>query len=293
MRAAIVGLGSMGTKHYNALINIDDIHVVAVDNRTIDHVDCTVYSNLEDLLAEHTVDFAIVATPTSTHKDIAERLLSNSIHTFIEKPVAMNTQHALDIAKINTDIGAKIAVGHVERFNPAIQALMADLGDQKVIYCNAVRIGPYPKRITDVGVKLDLAIHDIDLISFITGQDILNFKSSSVCSKGNREDTAIFNIELSDNIVGTVFTSWMSPFRRRLVEVLTNEFYYEVDLLRHQVVKHSHIDNSSFATTPVYVHRKDALEEQIKMFIRYIETGKPGSLCLLEDATKALKLVGD
>ena len=168
---------------------------------------------------------------------------------------------------------------------------MSDIKKQKILNCNITRISPYPTRISDVGVKLDLGIHDVDLVRFITGQNIDIWATTKSNNVSHLEDTASFFFDLSGGSTGMIFNSWMSPFRKRTIRLMTPSAYYDIDMLRQQAVKHTAIDNNSYAAKSLFVNRKNALEEQAKAFIKYIKTGKMGHLCSVEDALEALKYV--
>jgi len=290
MNLAIVGLGSMGSKHYSVAQEIDDIkNTFLVDPKN----DKAEYDSVDDLLAKQHIDLAVVATPTSMHKEAAVKLLQKGVHVLIEKPIAMDMSECSDIRRAMSSSKSKAAVGHIERFNPAIQALIADLKDKKVINCSINRLSPFPGRIQDVGVKLDLGIHDVDLVSFITGQGITKASINSSTTKAAKEDTASFLFEFHNGATANIFTTWLSPYRERTVKVLTDGCYYEADLLRHQVVKYECVDSSSYVCKPLYVRRANPLREQLQSFIKYINGENSKYLCSVPDAVNALCYVGE
>jgi UDP-N-acetylglucosamine 3-dehydrogenase len=285
MISAVIGLGSMGKKHHSVMKNI--CTVVTVDP----YVSEADYTSVSEMLASEKIDFAIVATPTVVHCDTAIELLKNGIDVLIEKPLATNSQEAQEILKCAKEYSRRVVVGHIERFNPATQSLISDISDQKVISCNITRISPYPTRINDVGVSLDLAIHDIDLVRFITGQNIVTCTSNASANVNSVEDTASFFLEMSSGSTAVIFDSWLAPFRERSMKITTKEAYYEVDLLRQHAVKYSFIDNSEFAVKDLFVNRANALEQQLKAFIDYIKTDNIGHLCSIESGLEALRHV--
>jgi predicted dehydrogenase len=152
-------------------------------------------------------------------------------------------------------------------------------------------VSPYPKRIGDVGVKLDLAVHDLDLIRFITGQKIITCFSSSSKTAGDKEDTASFFIDIGGKITANILVSWMFPFRKRTVEVLTDKSLYEVDLFAKEVTKFTSNDSNSYSTKYMLVNETNALEEQLKQFIKYVTIGEIGHLADLDAGLQALRMV--
>jgi predicted dehydrogenase len=162
------------------------------------------------------------------------------------------------------------------------------IGDNNIINCNITRIGPYPIRIMDVGVKLDLSIHDIDLIRFITGQEIteINHNISKVKST-THEDSATFLCKMTDGTSCTIFNSWLSPFRKRSIEIFTDKNYYDIDLIRLENVKYTLCEGQSFSLD-IKSYSGNALQDQLIAFINYIKNGDPHTLCLPREGFRAL-----
>jgi predicted dehydrogenase len=287
MKAAVIGLGSMGMNHYRILQTFKDVEVFSVDPL----INTADFKDVDELLESVAVDFAIIATPTVTHSSLALKLVHKNIPVLIEKPVFKNSTEALSILKASEKNNCKIAVGHVERFNPACQAFMKEVKDERIINCNIIRVSPYPKRINDVGVKLDLAVHDLDLVRYITKQKIITSFSSSSTTLGKKEDTANFFIDLDGPGTANVLVSWLFPFRKRAMEILTDKAFYEVDLMAKEVAKFIYDSSASYATKYISVKETNALEEQLKQFIKYVTIGEIGDLASLEDGLEALRMV--
>ena len=287
MKAAVIGLGSMGSNHFKILRKIKHVEVFGVDPL----IRTAHFSDVDELLKNINIDFAIVATPTKSHSKIAIQLAKKNIPILIEKPVFKNSAEAGALLEVVKKNNCKVVVGHIERFNSAVQALVNDLKNENIINCSGTRVSPYPKRIGDVGVKLDLAVHDVDLIKFITKQKIISSFSSSSKTIGKKEDTASFFINLGHKITANILVSWLSPFRKRTVEILTDKSFYEVDLLNKEVTKFTHEDSNSYNTQYVAVKQTNALEEQLKQFIKYVTIGEIGDLATLEEGLAALKIV--
>tara|TARA_R110000824_G_scaffold335251_1_gene521813 strand:+ start:10377 stop:11243 length:867 start_codon:yes stop_codon:yes gene_type:complete len=287
MNAVVIGLGSMGTKHFKILRAMKGIKAHSVDpvSRSAD------FSDVDEMLRHINVDFAIVATPTASHAKVALKLVEKSIPVLIEKPAFRCSTESVDIINTIKENNCKVVVGHVERFNPACQALINDIKDQKIINCNITRVSPYPKRVTDVGVKLDLAVHDIDLVKFITKQKIITCFSSCSATNGTQEDTASFFINLGNKITSNILVSWLTPFPRRSIEILTDKSFYEVDLLNKAISRSTPGDALSYITNYPSVKSHNALEEQLKQFIKYVTIDEIGDLATLEDGVEALRMV--
>ena len=291
MKCVLVGLGSMGLKHYNILKQMPEIDVVITVDVANGNGILPDYSNISSMLKkEQDIDFAIIATPTILHKEIAIELIEAGINVLIEKPITDTVKDAEEVLSHAQKNNVKIAVGHIERFNPAIKILSEELKSQTVINCNITRISPYPSRITDVGIKLDLAIHDIDLLRFITKQEIVSCHCSAVAFKEQREDTANFLCKMSGGSTGMIFNSWLSPIKKRNIEILTNQNYYNIDLIRHGHSKYIINGNTTFISN-VLNAEGNALENELKSFINYVKTNNITELCTARDAMMALKYV--
>ena len=175
LRAGLIGLGRMGSHHARVLATLPGIDfVAAVDareqaRRTVPGLD--VLSTVTELL-DRGIDLCVVATPTVTHEEIAIQLAEAGVATLIEKPLAQDAKAAQNIVEAFERTGVLGCVGHIERFNPALQELRRRLALDEIgpVYQVVTRRqGPFPARIVDAGVVLDLATHDIDLTAWVTG----------------------------------------------------------------------------------------------------------------------------
>ena len=179
LRAAVIGCGSMGRNHVRVLSELADVELAAIVDT--DQAAATalargrllsLYNDVETLLEKERVDIAVVATPTSQHASVTLALLQRGIHCLVEKPIAPTLEEAGAIAKAAETAGVVLAVGHVERYNPAIIALKERLAGDDVYALIARRTGPFPDRIRDVDVITDLATHDIDIMLWLTGSRV-------------------------------------------------------------------------------------------------------------------------
>ena len=295
MNAVLVGLGSMGRNHYRTIKNNQDIEFVAVvepNDELVTDIDVKRYRNIEQVLENEQIDLAIIATPTTTHLDVSKKFLERQIHVLVEKPIALNSKEAMRLENLAHKNNVKLAVGHVERFNPAIQAVLPYLKNQKIIHLEASRLSGYPTRITDVGVKVDLSIHDLDLMNLLTPSNIETCYSLDSSNIADKDDDAVFIIKFYDGVLATVRTSWLFPYRERKIKILTDKDYIVVDLLNKNVDIFTSCDDSdAYIMRTLTVRSEDALQLQLKSFLNYIKTGKIGALCSAEAAGIALSYV--
>lgn len=229
LRAGLLGLGMMGRHHARILRDIEGVDLVAVADPGGDpHRVATGMDVLPDVsaLIDSGIDIAVVAIPTRFHADAALALADAGVHTLVEKPIAEDTETGHRTAAAFESRGLVGAVGHVERFNPALQQLRARLanGDAGDVYQIATRRqSSFPGRIGDVGVAKDLATHDIDLTAWVA-QAPYGSVSAQTAHKSGREFEDMISItgRLRNGIIANHLINWLSPMKER-VTVVTGE----------------------------------------------------------------------
>ncbi len=291
---ALIGLGSMGRNHYRILKSLRrEVNIVALcDVVKNGEYDEPFYTDVETMLDAVKPDAAIIVVPTFLHKEVALRCIERGVHIFIEKPAASTITDARLIAKAVEKADLKSCVGHVERFNPVVQALKEELKGKEIYTMAITRVGPFPPRIADVGVLTDLSVHDIDLMRFITHRNILEkniFKSRKI--HNHHEDNAVLSFELEDAIVAEILTNWLTPFKKRTIEVACKDAYFEADLITQNLTEYSdfHVNNS-YVVRGCHIKKDEPLLKEVEAFIRYLKTGDRGSLATIEDSIITLEV---
>lgn len=226
LRAGLVGLGMMGRHHARVLGSLDGVELVAVSDPMGDPHgvagDRPVLASVQELINVG-VDYAMVAAPTAFHEELALALAEAGIHALIEKPLAVDTPAAQRITAAFAAKGLVGAVGHIERYNPALQNLRSkldngDLGDVYQIITR--RQGPFPSRIADVGVVKDLATHDIDLTAWVARSRFVSVFARTVHKSGRIHEDMVAAIgELENGIITNHLVNWLTPFKERLTMV--------------------------------------------------------------------------
>lgn len=226
LRAGIIGLGRMGRHHVRVLGELPDVELVAAadiqgrpakPSRGLDVVDTV------DELLDRGIEMCVVATPTVTHEPIGLQLAEAGVPTLIEKPLAHDAKAAQNIVEAFARSATLSCVGHIERFNPALQEMRQRLADGELGDLYQVvtrRQGPFPDRIVDAGVILDLATHDIDLTAWVTGAGYRSVSARSAHRSGRpHEDLVSVVAELTSGLVVTHLVNWLSPFKERMTVV--------------------------------------------------------------------------
>ena len=229
LRAGLVGVGMMGRHHARVLSSLEGVDLVAVVDPGGDPHGVAngraLLSTVSELVALG-VDYAMVAAPTALHEAIGLELAEAGIHALIEKPLAVDTPAAKRLVSAFASRGLVGAVGHIERYNPALQQLRRRLeaGELGAVYqISTRRQGPFPARIADVGVVKDLATHDIDLTAWVA-RSAFESVSARVAYKSGREheDLVAAVGQLTDGTITNHLVNWLSPFRER-VTIVTGE----------------------------------------------------------------------
>lgn len=236
LRAGLVGLGAMGRHHARVLHGLDGVELVAIADpvaKTYDPLpSLDVVSDVEDLIRLG-LDLCVVATPTATHENIASQLAAAGIHALVEKPLSNDIASALRTADAFEAAGLVGCVGHIERYNPALQSLRTRLaaGDLGEVYqVTTRRQGPFPSRIGDVGVVMDLATHDLDLTAWITGQQYADVTARVAHRSGRQhEDLVAVGASLEDGTVTNHLVNWLSPLKERITVVTGARGCYVAD----------------------------------------------------------------
>ena len=202
LRVGVIGLGVMGQNHVRVLSSLEGVRLVGVvDNAMKSKIiekNARLFQETEDLIKSG-IDYCLVAVPTALHEEVATKLADAGIHALIEKPLAHNSESASKLVHIFNQAGLIGAVGHIERYNPSLQEVRKRInnGDLGQLYQVLTRrLGPFPTRIADVGVVKDLATHDIDLTSWITGKPY-SAVSARIAHRTGREYEDLVSIVLN------------------------------------------------------------------------------------------------
>jgi len=240
IRTAVIGVGSMGKNHarvYRELPESDLVAVADLDPAVAKSVGAQHgvpgYSDFRRMLAETRPDAVSIAVPTAQHLDVATAVLQAGAHILVEKPIAATLQEGCRMMELAESCNRVLMVGHIVRFNPALQSLKqrlqaGELGRFFQIFCR--RTGPFPARIRDVGVVIDLAPHDIDIMRFLIGQDPERlFAETERRIHTEHEDLLFAMLHFPDRITAALEINWLTPTKLREVLVLGERGLFRVD----------------------------------------------------------------
>ncbi len=236
----MIGLGMMGRHHARLLQASQHAQFAGAvdpggDRFRAVHDPALVFGSIDELLSTGTVDFAIVCVPTELHLATVAELCAAGASVLVEKPLAATIEQAREIVRLCAEAGVRGAVGHVERFNPALQELRRRLLDGQIgrlFGVSTERTGPFPARVQDVGVVTDLATHDIDLVSWLSDSRIATVSAQVQHLTGRRhEDHVIACGALDSGASFNLAVDWVSPRKVRRTRVLGERGMLEADAL--------------------------------------------------------------
>lgn len=235
IRTAVVGAGKMGSIHANVYGSLPQCELVAVvdivENKAqklAEQHHCLAATRCEDILDK--VDAVTIATPTVTHLELAKIFIKNNIAVMIEKPLAANVKNGRKIVSLAKKNNCLVAVGHSERCNPVVQAMKRLNIEPKFI--EAMRISPYPFRSTDVGVVLDVMIHDIDIILSLAASKIRKIDAVGVSVVEENEDICNARIIFDNGCIANITASRLALKTERKVRVFSRQAYLSVDYFK-------------------------------------------------------------
>ena len=238
LRAGLIGLGMMGVNHARVLCSLDGVELVGVVDPVADSPralpDLRRFGSVSDIVAEG-LDYCVVAAPTAYHRDLALELAAAGVNALIEKPLTVDVETAQLIQRTFDSAGLIGAVGHIERYNAALQQARARIanGDLGEIYqISTRRQGPFPGRISDVGVILDLATHDIDLTAWVAQQDFAQVSAKTAHRSGRpHEDLVAVTGQLADGTVTNHLVNWVSPLKERVTTITGEKGAFVADTI--------------------------------------------------------------
>jgi len=295
MKIGLIGFGSMGKNHYRVLKGIEGVELVAVcDPISADGLPERCYRSCTTMLSREHLDAVVVAVPTSSHYETALEVIRYNVPLLLEKPLAATVAEGQRLIRAADKAGVLSAVGHVERFNPVVRALIRELRDKEIYSIAITRVGPFPPRINDVGVLVDLSVHDIDLVHCLTNNrrsiEERIYKSNKQLD--GREDNAIIAFHLEGDVVASIVTNWLTPFKRRTIEVATDRAFYTADLVTQELVEYSaYEENGSHLVRQCSVDKGEPLKKELEAFLHYVKTGERDGLATLEDGLRPLQCI--
>lgn len=226
MKIGVVGAGQMGRHHVRVCADLDDVELVGVVDASAEararvhkRHGVQVFERLEHLLTDARPEAVIIALPTRLHHEAALAVIEAGLPVLVEKPIAATLEQGRSLVEVAERRGVQLAVGHIERFNPAVDALKRQLDEDalgRLYQINARRLGPFPPRIADVGVVVDLATHDLNIIEHVAGASIERvYAETARRIHAAHEDMVSAVLRLEGGTVGVLDINWLTPTKVR------------------------------------------------------------------------------
>ena len=242
LRVGVIGVGSIGFNHARVLSELGDVELAAVVDvneraaQAIAHrYRVHAYTDYVRMLDGEQLDAVTIAVPTNNHLEVALEAIQRGIPLLIEKPIASTVEEGRQLVAAAEARCVLLMVGHIERFNPSVTALKAHLADGelgRVFQIDAHRQGPFPDRVRDVGVVIDLAVHDLDVMRYVSGAEITRvYAETERHIHSVREDLVCALTRMSDGTIGTLTINWLTPTKIRELYVTGERGMFRLDYL--------------------------------------------------------------
>ena len=291
LRVGVVGVGHIGKNHARLYSQLPGAKFTAIYDtdaarakQIAGEFGAVAVGTLSEFIDQ--VDAASIATPTNTHFEIARELLNRGKHLLIEKPIAENTARASELAELAAARQLVLQVGHVERFNPVLSALEQRLTNPRFI--EAHRLSPYPNRSTDIGVVLDLMIHDLEIILHLVRSPVQTIDAVGIPVLSRGEDIANARIRFENGCVANVTSSRISPEQMRKIRVFQSDAYLSLDYQSQSGEIHRRTA-TGIVREEVEIEKEEPLKRQLASFVDCAATGVAPKVSGFQ-ATAALEL---
>jgi UDP-N-acetylglucosamine 3-dehydrogenase len=296
IKVGVIGLGAMGRNHIRVYSELPDVELAGIAD--VDHglaqslakkYRTTPFSDYKELLQKD-LDAVSIVVPTSLHREVALAAADAGTNILIEKPIADSVSAGSSIIEAAGKNQVKLMIGHIERFNPVIPVIKKEIEGTEVSLIEITRIGPFPPRIRDVGVIIDLATHDIDLLRYITGSEFKKIYSLTSRNLAPHEDAAILLFQMENGILGRVTVNWLTPFKVREINIATREKFIKASLIDQKVTTYSkYKENESYLVKELSVPFGEPLKLELEAFIHSLKNNIPPPITG-EDGLKALEV---
>lgn len=306
-RVGVIGVGKMGRLHVRGYSELNDacefvgIYDVNTDASAAVALEygITAFSSLDALLAE--VDAVTIAAPTRYHFSLAEQALKAGVHILVEKPVCQSVSEARKLFDLTRQHDGTVQVGHIERFNPAVQQLVGVVRKRNVIAIDVKRTGPYDPRVQDLDVIQDMMVHDIDVLRYLFDAEVTDVVAHARRVKSPVfADHAVCTLTLDNGVIATLTASRVTEQKLRTMELTCEDAYVQMDYMDRRVAISRdavyHEANGEFPAKlenvgeQIEVPNRDPLLTQTKHFLDCISTGRR-PLIGIKDALAALEVV--
>jgi predicted dehydrogenase len=298
IKVGVVGVGHLGVHHarvYTEILGARLVGVVDIDDERAqgiaENLGVPAYADLDRFLDEACPDAVSIVVPTVDHFAVAKKVMERGVNLLIEKPVTARTEEAEELLRIASDRNLVLQVGHIERFNSAVQQIKEMV--HHPIFIQSRRVGPFSPRISDVGVVLDLMIHDVDIILSLVHSEIADLSAMGRCVRTEHEDMASAQIRFDDGTIAHILVSRVTEKRMRTLEITEPERHLLVNYETQDVTLHHCVQQRGRGLVEVVEHpvfpKREPLKLELQDFVRCVREGSE-PLVGLRDGKRALEV---
>ena len=298
VRVGVIGVGHLGINHarvYTEILGADLVGVVDVDEErahtVADPLGVPAYNDIEYFITQNKPDALSIVVPTTRHYEIAKIAMEQGINVLIEKPVTTSVDEAEKLLRLATEKNLILQVGHIERFNSAVQHVRAFINDPYFIQTR--RIGPFSPRINDVGVVLDLMIHDVDIILSMINSELVSISAVGSCVRTEHEDIASAQLGFANGALAQILVSRVSEKRCRVMEITEAERYITVNFETQDISVQRCVRQSGGNMVEVMEHpvfpKAEPLKMEIQHFVSCVRDGRQ-PMVGIRDGKRALEV---
>ena len=294
VRIGIVGVGYLGTQHARILSYLEEAELKSVADIDFQKAlqignrhGVRYFQNYEEMIDD--IDAAVVATDTSAHFSVSMNLLEQGKHVLVEKPITATVEQGEQLVETAAKNNLIFQVGHLERFNPAVEAVENMISEPKFI--EVQRLGSFSARSLDIDVVLDLMIHDLDIILALIKDEVVAIKSSGIHVVSEKTDIANARLEFKSGCVATLTASRVHQGKVRKLRIFEPTSYYSIDYI-DQEVKIFPLDGRQTDIKTLKIQKEEPLKKELKNFLECIEAGKNTKVTGAE-GLRALRLAYD
>ncbi len=314
LKFAVIGVGSMGRNHARVVSELGDVELVGVADANPAAAEAigqkygvAAFGDYRELLAKTQPEAVTIAVPTALHEEVATAALQAGAHVLVEKPIAATLEEGQRLIALAAEKQRKLMIGHIVRFNPALQALKekldaGELGRIFQIVCR--RAGPFPARIRDVGVVVDLAPHDLDVMRFLTGSEPTRIYAEIERNvHTEHEDLLMGLLRFGNGVIGQLEINWLTPTKMREVLVLGERGMFRYDDLTQDLYFFENAETegdlwgalqsikgvSEGRMVRYAIQRQEPLKLELQAFVKAVREDLPAPVGG-EDGLQALRL---
>lgn len=296
VNVGVIGVGAMGHNHARVYSKLENANLMAVSDllkskaeEVSNEYKVKGFVDYNDILKMPEIEAISVCVPTTHHFNVVMDAIEHGKHVLVEKPIAFTLREAKTMVKAAKDEGVKLATGHVERFNPAVEKTKELIKNDvigEVVSASAKRVGPFPPRIKDVGVTIDLAIHEVDIMFYLFESPVSRVYANmgSKLEKCEYEDHAEIMSKFKNGIIGMLEVNWLTPYKKRKLEITGVDGIIAIDYIDQSINVYGK------STQNVDIPYKEPLKEELGSFLHAVKNNEDPKITG-EDGIYSLKVV--